>query len=331
MKIAVERFQGALLGMALGEAMGLPHVSAAPGSLGRPTQLADPPGRLPKGQYGAGTQTALDVTRSLVERKGFDGADIAERLAALYRDNRVVGRAERDRESVNRLLTGSADWRSSGAPQGRVSAAPALRAVPLGLFHGAETARLREDAVALAHITHKDPRAAAGAVGCAAAVARLVRVGRVEAASFLEHLVESVKPVDDHTAKALEELGHWAADREDLAALAQASAALGKGSPRPDSGEGALGAQVFLSALVAFLRSNGDFLVGMGVALQAGGETDLTAGLAGALIGAYTGTGGLPRHLADAVTDRGSSGRQDICSLAAALHAAASGSAGSSS
>lgn len=314
------RFEGALLGLALGEALGLPHVGAAPGTLGRPERFSQPAGRLPLGQYGAGTQAALEVTRSLVERRGFDGGDVAERLAALYREGRIIGRTEKDREAVNRLLVGSADWKTSGAPVGRVSVAPALRAIPVGLWRGEDARRLFDDASALARVTHKDPRAVAAAVGAAGAAAYLVTVDRVDPDRFLRHLAALVRPADEATATALEELGHWAADREDLKALAQASACLGKGSPRPDQGEGVQGAQVLLAALVAFLRKNGDYLGCIGTALKAGGETDHSAGLAGALAGAYTGVSGLPRLLADGVSDRGENGREEILALAARLH-----------
>jgi ADP-ribosylglycohydrolase len=255
-----------------------------------------------------------------VERERFDGADIAARIVALYQEGRIIGRAEQDREAVNRLLTGKADWQGSGSPVGRVSMTPALRAVPLGLLLGGDAEGLYRDAVSLARITHKDPRSRAAAVGMAAAIAHLAEVEHMDSERFTRHLATSVRPADEGTATALEDVGRWAADRGDLDALAQASASLGKGTPRPDEGEGARGAQVLLAALVAFLRSEGDFLACVGHALKAGGETGQTAGLAGALSGAYTGAGGLPRHFAESVTDRGANGRGEILALAGRLH-----------
>jgi ADP-ribosylglycohydrolase len=222
---------------------------------------------------------------------------------------------------VSRLIAGSADWTRSGAPVGRVSIAPAMRCVPLGLLQREDAGMLFEDATALTRVTHKDPRAVAAAVGAAAAVAHLCGVDRIDEDRFTSHLAATVRPADEGTASALEELGRWAGGREDISALAHAAAALGKGTPRPDTGEGVGGAQVLLAALVALLRSSGDFLGCIGVALKAGGQTDQTAGLAGALAGAYAGAGGVPRHLAARVSDRGEHGHDEIVELGEKLHA----------
>ncbi len=75
------RFRGALLGVAVGDAIGAPfegEVSAFPGSLER---LGEPDSPL---RYTDDTHMTLGVAESLVQRRGFDGAHMAAVFARNY-------------------------------------------------------------------------------------------------------------------------------------------------------------------------------------------------------------------------------------------------------
>ena len=81
------RFRGALLGLAVGDAVGTSVEFKAPGSFDRVTDMqGGGPFYLPVGAWTDDTSMALCLAESLVERRGFDPIDQLERYVRWYRD-----------------------------------------------------------------------------------------------------------------------------------------------------------------------------------------------------------------------------------------------------
>ena len=79
-----ERFRGALLGLATGDAVGTALEFQSPGSFEPVTDMmGGGPFGLKPGQWTDDTSMALCLAASLVERRGFDPTDQMEQLRAL--------------------------------------------------------------------------------------------------------------------------------------------------------------------------------------------------------------------------------------------------------
>jgi len=86
----IDRYRGALLGLAAGDALGTTLEFMPPGSF---TPVKDivggGPFRLKPGQWTDDTSMALCLAESLVERKGFDPVDQLERYVRWYREGHL--------------------------------------------------------------------------------------------------------------------------------------------------------------------------------------------------------------------------------------------------
>jgi ADP-ribosylglycohydrolase len=178
-----------------------------------------------------------------------------------------------------------------------------MRAAPLGLVFP-DRARLVESAVRQSRVTHQDPRCAAGALTMAAAACMAARSGAVDPDAWLEELSGAVAPVDESFAEALRGLRRWAG--QDAETATRELRAFGCDPPTTDwLGVSAHVIPSVLWALYAFLKSPDSYWDTVCTAIEAGGDTDSTAAMAGALAGARLGRAGLPEKLVGRLTDRG--------------------------
>jgi len=116
-------------------------------------------------------QLARELVQSIVECRGFQPADYAKRIAALFVENRVVGRGRATEEAAHRLAKG-VPWEGAGAPAPAAGNGSAMRAAPLGLLFGTyDSAAMVVAAHEQGQITHQDPRCSAGAVSITGATA----------------------------------------------------------------------------------------------------------------------------------------------------------------
>lgn len=324
MNARVEAFAGCLLGQALGDALGFVVEGQGPAACAAHVQAVVRPRRLAgwaraphaTGQYSDDTQLARELATSLVARRGFDPADYAARIAALFSAQRVVGHGPSTEAAALRLARG-VPWHEAGTPGPVAGNGGAMRVAPLALLHAAEPARLFALAHTQARITHADPRCGAGAVAIAGAVAAALHGRLHDAPALCAPLADAVRAQDPALADALGALPGWLA-------LAPSDAV------RPIAAAGLAGADgrfgiaphvtpSVLWALYAALRHPADIVEAIAVAIEPGGDVDTTAAMAGAIVGAAVGLQGLPRELARTVHDRGGDGFDDLCALAAAL------------
>jgi ADP-ribosylglycohydrolase len=317
-----DRFAGCLLGQAVGDAVGF-MVEGQPinvcrdyvkGRL-RPMDLADlSRGAYKLGQYTDDTQLARELAISIVEQNGFNADAYAQRIAAMFRDHRMVGRGRATTEAAERLLSG-VHWSKAGAPSPAAGNGSAMRAAPIGLMYHANPRELRSAAMEQSRITHQDPRCLAGSVAIAGAVS-LALHGMVAPISFCQQLAEWCAPLDIRTAQVLGTIPTWL--RLDAEVALEEISAIGSDPSHP--GRWSKISPFVISsvawALYVFLRSPHDYWETVCTAVAGGGDTDTTAAMAGAISGALNGVSVIPVALRRLLNDRGEGCQPELIELA---------------
>src|SRR5207253_539008 len=115
------QFSGCLIGQCLGDALGFPVEGAAPsacrwyvretlraGQADRATR-----GRFAFGQYTDDSQLARELLQSIAACRGFDPADYGRRIAAIFAEDRIVGRGSITAAAAERLAQG-VPWDEAG-------------------------------------------------------------------------------------------------------------------------------------------------------------------------------------------------------------------------
>lgn len=283
------RARGMILGAALGDAFGRPVEFMTWEEIRRrhgPDGLQEPDGSL---RPTDDTSMTVAVARALAEA-GADGPEAL--MAAVVREFvrwREVLRPDDAPgttclEATARLAAGVA-WERAGVAWSKGNGA-VMRAAPVGLFFARHPLLLREVSRMIARATHGHPTAASSAVAVAACV-REATAGRAP-----RHWVDA----------AIGAMTNLPAG-EVVEALGRVPAAIRHGAepPRMEAvGEGWTADEAVALALVAALRHPSDFVGAMRCAVNHSGDSDTIACIAGALLGARLGEGGLP----DAWLDR---------------------------
>ena len=291
-----DRFRATLLGVAIGDALAFPYEGVPPGALApAPADdfAAHPRGRFAKGQFGEGAAGALAVAEAIADVGQVDGTRLGRGLAALYRHAELAVAGGALRQAAERLLAGT-PWMAAGAPIGNAGNGAAVRAPAVGLWAAFEPRRLPRDAQVLAVITHKDPRAAAGAAAIAAAVAHGLSGGPLGPALALA-AAGAAGSLDPATGAELARVADMAGWEEGPAALSIARLGL-------QAGERAGGISSFVVPSVGFalwaaIHGQGDFRRTAAAVLRTGGDVDAVCAMAGAIVGAHGGCASLPARL----------------------------------
>lgn len=326
-----DRYRGCLLGQALGDALGFAVEGQPPQVCTLQLQAlreGRPLGREPFafGQYTDDTQLARELALSLVECGGFDPVDHARRLSAMFTEQRIVGRGKATENAARRLAAG-VPWHEAGEPPPQAGNGSAMRAAPIGLWFHSDPRELVRAAVDQGRTTHRDPRASAGAVAIAGAVALALRgeeqdgAGRsLDAAAFCRTLAQWVGSVDPGFGTAVAELPTSVA-RDPLLALSTIQST-GKDFDDRWPGISPFVVGSVLWSLFAFLREPDDFQAAMVLAIGVGGDVDTTAAMTGAIAGARLGAAALPAKLVRQLQDQGTWRHGELVKLADRLHAA---------
>jgi ADP-ribosyl-[dinitrogen reductase] hydrolase len=283
-----ERVIGGVLGLALGDALGAPFVGRRAHEIPDPLPALELPSRGgPPGSTTGGTAVARLLIRSLVSSGGFDPADLVARLVAWYRS----GPAEVDAMTA-RVLRRVAEgddataaardvWRRRG-PEVSAGNGSVRSSAPLGLAFANRRDELEELAPALTALTHADLRCATSALAVTVTVAALAR---------------SQAPED-----AVREAIGAVADREGAEELEYLVEEAGRSRPidGPDRGFCLFTAGI---ALQTALEEDG-FEGTIRRVVRLGGDAAANGGVAGALVGARVGLGGLPDAWVERLRER---------------------------
>src|SRR5262249_53888011 len=322
LEFEVDRFAGCLVGQALGDALGFIVEGHPPSECAAYVERALRPrrllglsrGRFPLGQYSDDSQLARELARSFVDRRHFDPADYAARVAALFVEDRIVGRGRATQEAAYRIARG-VPWQDAGTPAPAAGNGSAMRAAPVGLFFWDDPEALIAAAHDQGRITHQDPRCSAGAIAIAGATAIVIGEREVHPASFCSTLSRWTRDFDPVLAEALQDLPRWIQSPPHRAVETIASIGI-----QPSYTEGWEGISPFVTgsvlwSLYSVLRSPTDYWEVVCSAIAVGGDVDTTAAMAGAISGASVGLGRIPPEPARLVSDQGEWGYQELVEL----------------
>jgi ADP-ribosylglycohydrolase len=323
------RFVGAIVGQAVGDALGFPFEGLPPEITS--LAMAERPevfrrhasGFFPAGQYTDDTQMMRAILESLVSCNGrVDPAHIAAAFAELWRTGAIVGSGTTCSEVAARLLAG-VEWSKAGVDAPRAGNGSAMRTCPVGLLHWDDPPALIADAELISSITHRDPRCLAGAAAVSAAVAFNVRCsGDFDHVAFLSEVRAAAWHSSPELAFAIDNMPEWLERIHEREVMREIAVTGLRQAPAEDE---SLGITPFvvptvLYALYAFLRSPYDYMATARLAISAGGDVDTTAAIAGALSGAFNGIEAVPESLSRAVNDRGDYGYDYLRGLAVELY-----------
>ena len=294
----VDRFRGALLGGAIGDALGRPMEGRGPSAfLSRPLAYRCS-ARGAKAPITDDTQLTICVAECLVARGHLDPRDLAQRFELWL--PHAVGKGRATADAVERLLAGE-PWYVAGTDS--AGNGSAMRSAPIGLLRYRQAGLLRYESMLSSLPTHRHPMALAGAVAMAAATAWLVNLpadgwsvdGFVAIVRDAIHDIErgpeperrdpSCRSTLEERIGILPELLTWKDPAEVFARLYN----------------GAFVLESVPAALYCFLRSPRDLDELMVTAVNAGRDADTVAAMAGTLHGALCGAATLPPHLVDGV------------------------------
>jgi poly(ADP-ribose) glycohydrolase ARH3 len=276
------RFRGAFLGCLLGDAVGrrFEMMSANDGRIGAAldTMLARP-GLWP---YTDDTQMMIAIAESLTRMGGVVSDDIMATLAASYDPARGYGHGMK--RAVEAFRAGGTPALSSWA-EGSKGNGGAVRVVPIACAYHDDLVALARHAEEAAGVTHAHPLGRAGAVAHALALGSIL-AHRDDERIDSDRLVERVTESPMVAATTLAARSKTAAQlARNLADSGEAARALGNGM---------LAEEAVPLALFSFLRWGPDFVAVVKNTILAGGDTDTTAAMSGALCGALVGEDGLP-------------------------------------
>ncbi|BBG00153.1 MULTISPECIES: ADP-ribosylglycohydrolase family protein [Pseudonocardia] len=299
-----DRALGALLGLAIGDALGMPTQSLSRSAIAERYGIVDRlldgaddqpiAPNLPAGTVTDDTEQALLLARVLVEHEGRVPPRVfAARLEAWEQEMIRRGSLDLLGPSTRRALTRLAEGEpAERAGRDGTTNGAAMRVTPVGIAHTG--AGLLDAVVESAVVTHHT----APGIAAAAAVAAAVSAG-VSGAGLGAALEESVTAARDGARR-----GGWAAGADVAARLAIAYRML-PGLP-PDRladavtdvvGTSVAATESVVAALGLAAALGDDPRTALVTAASLGGDTDTVAAICGAVLGAVHGVAGLPAGL----------------------------------
>ena len=277
------KFRGAMLGLAVGDALGTTLEFKSPGSFEPLTDMVGGgPFRLKAGEWTDDTSTALCLAESLVEKRGFDPIDQLERYTRwaehghLSSNGRVfdIGNTVRDALAkfarTRKPYCGSSDPMSAG--NGSL-----MRLAPVPLFYIKKSAEAIERSGESSRTTH----GAKTAVDACRYFGGLI-VGAVQGVSKEELLSDRYSPVEKY----------WQKNRLVREIDKIAAGSFKQRKPPEIEGSGYV-VRCLEAALWAFCNSH-SFREGCLLAVNLGDDADTTGAVYGQLAGTFYGEDAIP-------------------------------------
>ncbi len=337
-------FRGCLAGLACGDALGMPvetmtheaimQLNDGEGVTGLMDQVSlrhDDTKPKPAGTTTDDTQLAFSLTEALIDARGLDLGIIAKKLVADYRTDHFGWGGTTVRAAI-----GLAEYFDSGGKTGRSPLAylqppsgfddkrcgngVAMRIAPYGLWHSTNAHGiddLAHHSYMIGRMTHDDPRASVAGAAMAAAVSHMLYHG-----SFLDRNSRFFRTAVLEAVRYAE--GRFLNGKPAVSSRIEHAFAVAGSSEllRTEIGTGCYALESVPFAIATFLRHPTNYLAGVLEAVNAGGDTDTTAAMVGALIGTNVGITGIPAHVR-----RGVPAATVAVHLADSLHAMCSATA----
>lgn len=280
---------GCILGTAVGDALGLPYEGLGPR---RGKKLLGQPDRhrllFGRGMVSDDTEHTIFVVQSLVS-SNLDPDQFERNLARSFRwwlAGVPAGVGFATLRAVFKLWLGFPPHRSGVFSAGN---GPAMRSPILGIVFGKDVDVLSDWVLRSTRITHSDPKAFFGALAIALA-AHLSALSQNVLPQRFVHIISTA--LSEYESKEFIEL------MDKAVASAQDNQSVGDFSKSIGSRNGISGYMYHTVPCViqAWLRYQDDFAGGLQEILSAGGDTDTSGAILGAILGARVGEDGIPEE-----------------------------------
>jgi len=295
-KICRNSFEGCMLGIAIGDALGMPCEDYEQPELfktfGRITDYLDPPkgqfnyGKLKAGMYTDDTEQAIILAESLVEKRGFDANHFANKLLGEY-GRRVIEHPELDRwiggtfkKAIKNYISGLPATKRGAKAK---SCGSAMRVAPIGLVYSCRWGGLPL-AEKFASESSKVTHIGAETTAAAEAVASYVSLAGGQ---------YSVKDICDIVSEDVE--------RESKIIAKRIKKAYEIKDAKPEKavkilGNSQLARETVPLAIYSFNKYPLDFENAVLTSVNAGGDTDSIASITGTISGAFNGRRSIPNR-----------------------------------
>jgi poly(ADP-ribose) glycohydrolase ARH3 len=281
-----DRFKGTLLGVACGDALGMPVEGWLYDRIrlfyGRVGGMMD--GRLPAGSWTDDTQMTMAVAESLIEEGGVKKESLIRHFLENYESKRGYGYGTKMVLSSLRRGMKLEDVASSLFVGGSFGNGAAMRIAPVALFYFDEYKRLREASFTTSSITHTHPLGMEGAALLAFAIAEALKSEpqQIQPLSFIQHLLGLCKEeaIWERLSLARELLQKDAKEEEVIEKL----------------GCGVFAQDSVPTAIFCFLKFAHNLKEAILYAVNLGGDADTIASMCGALCGALHGAEVIPEE-----------------------------------
>ena len=280
-----DRIEGGLLGLLVGDALGVPYEFHPPSQIPAPSEIefAPPPGyprahaRVAPGTYSDDGAQALCLLASLLERGGLDPDDLGRKLLAWYEGGYLAVGGEvfdvgvQTSQALRALRDGTPALQAGPAEERANGNGSLMRVLPLALWHKGTDADLAGDACTQSLVTHRHPRSQL----CCALYCLWAR--------------RTLEGADDPWAAAVAALRGLLAD--DPKGLEELETAV-----RPDDPAGVTGRGYVVDSLhsARWATTAGPFEQVVKAAVALGHDTDTTAAVAGGIAGLRDGRAAIP-------------------------------------
>ncbi len=299
-----DRFQGCLLGLAVGDALGGKFEAQSADAIRARFPTAKSLIDYPQEEiwYTDDTQMTIGVAETLASRGEIVEEALCAAFVANYLPSRGYGRGAR---AVLEAMEEGRDYRQVAErhfPGGSYGNGAAMRVAPVGLFFRDDHPRLLEQARLSALPTHRHNLGIEGAQLLALGVALCSNMPRFDRAAFFADLLSACGSAS-YRGKLEEAAG--VQSPEGLAPLGNCIEAL----------------HSVPTAIAAFALTPESYEMTISNAIFLGGDTDTIAAMAGTLSGAYLGAAGLPQRLVS-LLESSPKGRAYLVELSGQLFAA---------
>lgn len=306
-----EKFQGALLGTFVGDALGMPVEGYSAGqirkSFGEMRDMRK--ARLGKGTYTDDTQMMIALAESLVACGGFNGEDLANRFLASFDASRGYGAGTRQ---ALRLLESGMSWNQVGQvvfDGGSFGNGAAMRIAPIGLFYYDDPYELREKAYLSSQITHAHRLGQEAAALQAFAISRALLTPPLEpldVQAFLGDLRTFIEPECTELTTRLDRIVEFLASAPEVGVVVA------------NLGNDSRGFASVPTAIYAFLSHPQSVEEAVVYGVSLGGDTDTIGAMTGAIAGACHGASNIPQRWLNDL-ENGTHGRDYVSGLAERL------------
>ena len=282
------KIEGLLLGTAVADAIGLPSEGMTPAQIEKRGWTSTLKHRFifGRGMWSDDTEQTIMLTQSLLssggELKKFTRSFAWELRWWILGMPAATGLATA--RAIIKLWLGFPPTKSGIFSAGNGSA---MRTAPIASYFLNEPLKRKEFSDAQTRITHSDPKAAIATYAITELTALFLSS---ESPPTRESIFQTLATVSDDP--------EWTDILNSIETFAQEDRSIGdlltKLGGKPQKGISGYVYQTIPSVILAGLRNNWDFEATINELIAAGGDTDTTAAIAGALCGAFGGREGIP-------------------------------------